>query len=89
MLDFKDQLRREKRAVESGFSTEFQVSRDLIGQAEAGGNVCGQQEDSGTNPALALMLMNQVSWSGLMSNKALGTISTRVWGTQMLGGAYG
>lgn len=85
MLDFKDQLRREKRSVESGFSTEFQVSRDLIGQAEAGGMTVAA-EIAGTNPALALMLMNQVSsQADASSNKALGTIATKGMGyTQML-----
>jgi len=86
MIDFRDQLRREKRAVESGFSTEFQVSRDLIGQAEAGG-MSVAAEVAATNPALALMLMNQVSGQADVStNKALATISTKGMGyTQMLG----
>lgn len=85
MIEFRDQLRREKRSVESGFSTEFQVSRDLIGTAEAGG-MSVAAEIAGTNPALSLMLMNQVSNQADISvNKALGTLSTQSMGyTQML-----
>lgn len=85
MIDFKDQLLREKRAVESGFSTEFQVARDIIGQSEAGG-MSVAAELAMTNPALALMTMNQVSnQADLSTNKALGTIATKSMGyTQMV-----
>jgi hypothetical protein len=79
-LAFKDQLAREKKAVDSGFSTDFQIARDIIGQSEAGGmSVAAQMAQ--TNPALALMAMNQVGNQTDMSvNKALGTISTRGMG---------
>lgn len=85
-LEFKDQLYREKRAVESGFTTDFQVARDLIGQSEAGG-LSVASELAQTNPALALMAMNQVGQgTDTAVNKALGTISTRSMGyTQMIG----
>lgn len=36
-LAFKDQLLKEKRAVEGGFTTDFQVARDIISKSEAGG----------------------------------------------------
>lgn len=86
MVDFKDQLTREKRSVESGFTTEFQVARDLIGQSEAGG-MSVAAEMAMTNPALALMMMSQVgNQSDVAANKALGTIGTKSMGyTQMLG----
>ena len=82
---FRDQLYREKRAVESGFSTDFQVARDIIGKSEAGG-MSVAAEMAQTNPALALMMMNQVGQGVDTSvNKALGTISTRSMGyTQMI-----
>lgn len=85
MVGFKDQLIREKRAVESGFSTDFQVARDIIGQSEAGG-MSVAAELAMTNPALALMMMNQVSnQADVSTNKALGTIATKSMGyTQML-----
>lgn len=85
-LEFKDQLYREKRAVESGFSTDFQVARDLIGKSEAGG-LSVAAEMAQTNPALALMAMTQVGMgTDTAVNKALGTISTRGMGyTQMIG----
>lgn len=83
---FKDQLVREKRAIESGFSTEFQVARDIIGQVEAGG-MSVASELAMTNPALALMAMNQInSQTDVSLNKALGTLSTQKMGySQMIG----
>jgi hypothetical protein len=82
---FKDQLMREKKAVESGFTTDFQVARDIIGKSEAGG-MSVAAELARTNPALALIMMNQVGQGVDTSvNKALGTISTRSMGyTQMI-----
>jgi hypothetical protein len=87
MADFRDQLGREKKAVESGFSTDFQVARDIIGQSEAGG-MSVAAEMAMTNPALSLMMMNQVSsQSDASINKALGTISTQKMGySQMISG---
>jgi len=81
---FKDQLYREKKAVESGFTTDFQVARDMIGKSEAGG-MSVAAEMAQTNPALALMMMDQVGKGTDTSvNKALGTIGTRGMGyTQM------
>jgi hypothetical protein len=76
-LMFKDQLLREKRAVESGFSTDFQVARDIIGESEAGG-MSVAAEMAKTNPALALMTMDQIGKGTDTSvNKALGTIGAR------------
>ena len=82
---FKDQLYREKKAVDSGFTTDFQVARDIIGKSEAGGmSVAAEMAQS--NPALALMMMTQTGQNADNSvNKALGTISTRSMGyTQMI-----
>lgn len=83
---FKDQLYREKRAVESGFTTDFQVARDIIGQQEAGG-MSVAAEMARTNPALALMAMDQIGkGSDTAVNKALGTIGTKGMGyTSMIG----
>jgi hypothetical protein len=84
-VEFKDQLIREKKMVESGFSTDFQVAKDIIGQSEAGG-MSVAAEMAQTNPALALMVMNQVSnQTDTSINKSLGTISTQKMGyTQMI-----
>ena len=85
-VNFKDQLMREKKMVQSGFSTDFQVARDIRGQSEAGGmSVAAEMAKS--NPALALMSMDQIGKNADNSvNKALGTISTRGMGyTQMIG----
>lgn len=83
---FRDQLYREKKAVESGFTTDFQVARDIIGKSEAGG-MSVAAEMAQTNPALALMMMNQVGQgTDTAVNKALGTIGTKGFGyTQMIG----
>ena len=85
MLDFKDQMAREKRAVESGFSTDFQVASDMISQSEAGG-LSVSAELAMTNPSLALMMMNQIATqTDVSTNKALGTIATKGMGyTQLL-----
>jgi outer membrane lipoprotein SlyB len=82
---FKDQLYREKKAVESGFTTDFQVARDIIGKSEAGG-MSVAAEMAQTNPALALMAMNQIGQgTDTAVNKALGTIGTKGFGyTQMI-----
>lgn len=82
---FKDQLYREKKAVESGFTTDFQVARDIIGKSEAGG-MSVAAEMAQTNPALALMMMDQVGkGTDTAVNKALGTIGTKGFGyTQMI-----
>jgi hypothetical protein len=80
MVAFKDQLFREKKAVESGFTTDFQVARDIIGQSQAGG-MSVAAEMALTNPALALLTMGQVTQGADASiNKALGTIGTRSMG---------
>lgn len=80
MTAFKDQLYREKKAVDSGFTTDFQVARDIIAQSEAGG-MSVAAEMARTNPALALMTMTQAGQGADASvNKALGTISTRSMG---------
>lgn len=84
-LAFKDQLLKEKRAVESGFTTDFQVARDIIAKSEAGG-MSVAAEMARTNPALALMTMSQVGMGADTAvNKALGTIGARGMGyTQMV-----
>jgi hypothetical protein len=77
---FKDQLMREKKAVESGFSTDFQVARDIIGKSEAGG-MSVAAEIAQTNPALSLMMMGQIGAGVDTSvNKALATIGTKGMG---------
>lgn len=76
-LDFLDQLKREKRSVESGFTTDFQVAKDLNKEALAGGLSVAEKVGA-TNPALAMSLSRQAT-SGYSTgiNQALGTISTR------------
>lgn len=77
MISFKDTLLREKKAVESGFTTDFQMARDMIAESEAGG-MSVAAEMARINPAMALMTMTQVGRGTDDSvNKALGTISTR------------
>lgn len=85
MVAFRDELAREKKAVESGFTTDFQVARDMIAQTAAGGYSVAK-EIAMTNPAMALSLMEGVgAQSDASINKALGTISTKgVSYTQML-----
>lgn len=85
MIEFKDQLMAEKRAVTSGFGTDFQVARDIISESQAGG-MSVAAEIAQTNPALALIMMNQTSMQADTSlNKALGTISTQKMGyTQLI-----
>lgn len=76
-LAFQDTLGREKRAVQSGFTTDFQVSRDILSQVNAG-NVSVAESVGASNPALAVSMMKASSANmstGL--NQALGTISTR------------
>ena len=79
-LDFLDMLKREKRAVESGFTTDFQVAKDLNQEMLAGGLSVAESVAS-TNPALGLSMVEQVTRgysTGI--NQALGTISTRGFG---------
>lgn len=86
-LNFLDQLRREKRSIESGFTTDFQVAKDLNRTALAGGMSVAESVAS-TNPALALSMI-QGSTAGFSTgvNQALGTISQRSLGlTQSIGG---
>jgi len=74
---FQDQLAREKRAVESGFTTDFQVSRDILQQSQAG-QLSVASKVGASNPALALSMMAQVNQGFTTGmNQALGTISTR------------
>jgi len=86
-LDFLDQVRREKRSIESGLTTDFQVASSLNEKAYAGG-LSVSESVARTNPALGLAFASQ---SGRMydegTNKALGTISTRSpQYTQAIGG---
>lgn len=76
-LGFLDQLKREKRAVDSGFTTDFQVAKDLNKEAMAGGLSVAESVGS-SNPALGISMGRQTSRqfnTGI--NQALGTISTR------------
>ena len=76
-LEFLDQLRREKRAVESGFTTDFQVATDLNREMLAGG--FSVAEDVGAlNPALAISMTRQAGRQfNVGVNQALGTVATR------------
>jgi len=79
-MDFLDQLVKEKRAVESGFTTDFQVATDLQQQALAGGLSVAESVGA-TNPALAISMMDKATQgynTGI--NQSLGTISTRSLG---------
>lgn len=86
-LNFLDQLQREKRSIDSGFTTDFQIAKDLNKSALAGGlSVAGSV--ASTNPALALSMIQQ-SQAGFSTgiNQALGTISQKSLGlTQSIGG---
>lgn len=76
-LDFLDQLKREKRSVESGFTTDFQVAKDLNQKMTAGGLSVAESVGK-TNPALAFSLGRQATAQGTTGiNQALGTISSR------------
>lgn len=76
-LEFLDQLKREKRSIDSGFSTDFQVAAGLNEKAYAGG-ISVAESVARTNPALGLAYMDQASNNfDLGTNKALGTIATR------------
>ena len=79
-LNFLDQLKREKRSVESGFTTDFQVAKDLNQEMLAGGLSVAESVAS-TNPALGLSYLDTASkryTTGI--NQALGTISGRSLG---------
>jgi hypothetical protein len=85
-LGFLDQLKREKRAVESGYTTDFQVAKDLQKEAMAGGLSVAESVGE-VNPALAISMVKGVS-QGFSSgvNKSLGTIATKGMGyTQSIG----
>jgi hypothetical protein len=85
-MNFLDQLKKEKRSLESGFTTDFQVAKDLNKEALAGGLSVAESVAS-TNPALALSMVQGAT--GAFStgiNKSLATISTRSTGyTQSIG----
>jgi len=79
-LNFLDTLNREKRAVESGFTTDFQVAKDLNQKSLAGG-LSVAESVAATNPALALSMIDTSSKNYSTGvNQALGTISTRSQG---------
>lgn len=85
-IAFRDQLLAEKRSIESGFTTDFQVAKDLNKEALAGGLSVAESVGE-SNPALAFSLSRQAGRefnTGI--NQALGTISTRSLGlTQSIG----
>ena len=79
-LDFLDLLKREKRSVESGFTTDFQVAKDLNKEVLAGGMSVAQNVAQ-TNPALALSIIDKSGKNyNTGINQSLGTISTRSMG---------
>lgn len=76
-LDFLDQLNREKRSVESGFTTDFQVAKDLNKEALAGGQSVAEAVGA-SNPTLAFSLgRNSAREFNTGVNQALGTVSSR------------
>lgn len=76
-LGFLDELRRERRAVETGFTPEYTVARDIIQQASASG-IDAAMDISGGSPALALSAIRRLqSGTGTNINKLLGTIGTQ------------
>jgi len=78
MTGFLDELRREKRMVETGMTPEFSVARDLIRQAEAGASNVATRFN---NPATALYFLNTINrGAGANVNKLLGTISSQKGG---------
>jgi hypothetical protein len=85
-LEFLDQLQRERRSVESGFTTDFQVATDLNEKMLAGGFSVAETVGA-NNPALAISLSRQAGQNFQTGiNQALGTISTRGLGlTQSIG----
>jgi len=75
---FLDELRREKRMVETGMTPEFSVARDLIRQAEAGASNIATRFN---NPATALYFLNTINrGAGANVNKLIGTISSQKGG---------
>jgi hypothetical protein len=86
-IEFLDTLKREKRSIDSGFTTDFQVAKDLNKEMLAGGVSVGQAVGR-TNPAYGLQFLNQsMRRYSTGVNQALGTISQRSgMYTQAIGG---
>jgi gas vesicle protein len=74
-LEFLDELRREKRMVETGMTPEFNVAKDLIQQSAAGAmNVATRFN----NPATSLYFLKTISeGAGRNINQLMGTIGTQ------------
>ncbi len=85
-LAFLDALQREKRSLESGFTTDFQVAKDLNQEMLAGGLSVAEAVGA-SNPALAISAIDQSGRAyNTGINQALGTISSRGFGmTQSIG----
>lgn len=77
MVAFADELGRERKAIRSGFTTEFQVGKGLFEQANAGA-MSVAAEVARDNPALALTML-QGSNAGFSTNinKLLGTTAAK------------
>ena len=85
-LAFLDNLQREKRSLESGFTTDFQVAKDLNKEMLAGGLSVAEAVGA-SNPALAISVIDQSGRAyNTGINQAFGTISSRGFGmTQSIG----
>jgi hypothetical protein len=76
-MEILEKVKREKRAVSSGFTTDFQVASGLIREANAGADSVATAVGR-NNPALAMTMLQQNMGNFDTSlNKALGTIGTR------------
>ncbi len=72
---FEKELRREKRMVETGMTPEFQVAKDMIERAGAGGMTVASRFN---NPAMAISFMNQIQTGiGTNINKLVGTVGAQ------------
>lgn len=74
-LEFLDDLRREKRMVETGMTPEFNVAKDLIQQSAAGAMSMATRFN---NPATSLYFLNTISrGAGQNINQLMGTIGSQ------------
>lgn len=74
MTEFASQVERERRAVQSGLTTEFQAGRDMLERTTSGAtNLVGQVYAQ--NPALMLSSLSRIQNQGAMqANQMLGAV---------------
>ena len=74
MTEFASQVERERRAVQSGLTTEFQAGRDMLERTTSGAtNLVGQVYAQ--NPALMLSSLSRIQNQGAMqANQMLGIV---------------